>query len=301
VLRGTFPTFSLPTDGQHLSLLLALSILDCSSSQRGVMLSMGCRASISSGSSSSPAVDVAVDCAKQQLMLSSSGLGTATYKLPPLSSNASLTLLLLLSQDRQQASFGVCVNGKQLPALAGSSPALLQHLAGSGSLSSSDLLGDAVVIGTRSDSARSARADLAALYVTDSPIACQQTLPGYQQAALLQDLAAAAAAAREPAARPSLAVSQPPAGDGVVGEPLQFSITAVPGSDALADAHRWGSRLAPLLPLLVGCSIKLINEKDSGLETILKTAALPCALMQGTNHTVWPAPCGLPCWCLRVW
>jgi hypothetical protein len=245
VLRGTYPTFSLPTDGQHLSLLLALSSLDCSSGQRGVLLSLGDSASTISGNSSSPAVVMAVDCAKQQLLLSSSGLGTATYNLPsPSSSNASLTLLLL-SQDRQQASFGVCVDGQQLPALADSSPALLQHLAGSGSPSSSDLLGDAVVIGARSDSARSARADLAALYVADLRIACQQTLPGDQQAALLQELAAAAAAARDPEAQPSLAVVQQPAGDGVVGEPLHLHVTATPGSGALADTHRWETRPAP--------------------------------------------------------
>ena len=243
VLRGTFPTFSLPTDGQHLSLLLALSSLDCSSSQRGVLLSLGGSASTISGNSSSPAVVMAVDFAKQQLLLSSSGLGTATYNLPALSSsNGSL---LLLSQDRQQASFGVCVDGQQLPALADSSPALLQHLAGSGSPSSSDLLGDAVVIGARSDSARSARADLAALYVADLRIACQQTLPGDQQAALLHDLAAAAAAARDPEVQPSLAVVQQPAGDGVVGEPLHLHVTATPGSGALADTHRWESRPAP--------------------------------------------------------
>ena len=240
VLRGTFPTFSLPTDGQHLSLLLALSSLDCSSGQRGVLLSLGGSASTSSSNSSSPAVVMAVDCAEQQLLLSSSGLGTATYNLPALSSsNGSL---LLLSQNRQQASFGVCVDGQQLPALADSSPALLQHLAGSGS---PNLLGDAVVIGARSDSARSARADLAALYVADLRIACQQTLPGDQQAALLYDLAAAAAAARDPEVQPSLAVVQQPAEDGVVGEPLHLHVTATPGSGALADTHRWESRPAP--------------------------------------------------------
>ena len=238
VLRATFPTFSLPTDGQRLSLLLALSSLDCSSRQRGVLLSMGGSGSSSSsnsGSSSTPAVDVDVDCAKAQLLLASSGLGTATYKLPDLSNGS---LALLLSQDRQVGSFVVCLDGTDLPALAGSSPALLQHLAGAGSLSG-DLLGPAVVVGTRS-SALSARADLAALYVTDSRIACQQTQPGEQQAALLQELSVAAAAARERAAQPSVAVQQQhPAGDGVVGEPLHLSVTATPASGALADAHRW--------------------------------------------------------------
>ncbi|KAL4855201.1 Calponin y domain-containing protein [Chlorella vulgaris] len=213
VLRATFPSFSLPTDGLALSLLLFLSAIDCSSPRRGALLAFG-------------GTDVALDCGTQRLVLSGS-TGTASYTLPSgatAASSASAPLALLLTQAA--GAFAVCVNGQALTPLSVSSDALLGQLA-----SSSDLLGAGVIFGSRADATRSARADIAAAYVTADPLACSSTRPGQPQQALQQHLDAAAATARQAAVlTPPVVVvvvvaDQQGAADGVVGQALQLNVS----------------------------------------------------------------------------
>lgn len=225
VLRGMFPTFSLPTDGTRTSLLLLLSSIDCSGSQTGVLLGFG-------GSEGAGEVDVSVDCATQRLLLASAGQGTVSYQLPAGSAAAGTPLALLLSQDSAGAGFAACANGRPLAPRSGSSPALLQRLG-----SSPALLGPAVVFGARTDTARSVRADVAAAYLSDGAIPCERTAPGQPIEALQQELAAAAAQAAR-AAPPVVAVRQDPSGDAVVGQLLTLTVTAMPSGDAQGDAHR---------------------------------------------------------------
>ncbi|KAI3423310.1 hypothetical protein D9Q98_010721 [Chlorella vulgaris] len=212
VLRAIFPSFSLPTDGPAVSLLLLLSAVDCSSPRRGALLAFG-------------GTDVAMDCGTQRLVLSGS-TGTASYTLPSgatAASSASAPLALLLTQAA--GAFAVCVNGQMLAPLSVSSDALLSQLA-----SSSDLLGAGVIFGSRTDATRSARANIAAAYVTADALACSSTRPGQPLQASQQRLDAAAAAARQAAVLTPPAVVVVVAGqqggaDGVVNQPLQLNLS----------------------------------------------------------------------------
>lgn len=234
VLRATFPSFALPSDGSHVSLLLYVPRLDCGVPQQGVLLSLG--------SGGTPAVDVAVDCGPQHaaLLLTSAELGSAAYQLPAGSTGAGASLALVLTQDRPGA-FAACADGQELAALPGSSAALLQHLADSA------LLGPAVVFGARGDAERSARADIEAAYVSNAPVPCNRTQPGTPLQGLLQDLAAAAAIT---AALPPLTVTvdqQPTAV--AVGQQLRLAVTA---AGAVGDARRIRVTLFGLAP--EGCA-----------------------------------------------
>jgi hypothetical protein len=210
VLRAIFPSFSLPTDGPAVSLLLLLSAIDCSSPRRGALLAFG-------------GTDVAMDCGTQRLVLSGS-TGTASYTLPSgaaAASSASAPLALLLTQAA--GAFAVCVNGQALPPLSVSSDALLGQLA-----SSSDLLGAGVIFGSRTDATRSARTDIAAAYVTADALACSSTRPGQPLQALQQRLDAAAATARQAVLTPPAVVvvaGQQGGADGVVNQPLQLNLS----------------------------------------------------------------------------
>lgn len=230
MLRAAFPAFSLPTDAHRLSLLLLLSALDCSARQQGALLGFGGGASAE--------VDVFLDCPTQRLLLTSPGTaGSVSYQLPAASATDGSSLALLLTQDPPSGGFAACANGRQLTPRSGSSAALLQQLAGAGdgSASGGGLLGPAVVIGARLDTALSARADLAAVFVSDGILPCNRTLTGQPLQELRQELAAAAA---QQAAPPTVAVQHQPAGDAVVGEPVSLAVTATPSGGALGHAHR---------------------------------------------------------------
>lgn len=231
-LRASFPAFSLPTDGPLLSLLLSLTAADCGSG--GVLLGVGGAAG-SGSSDSSPPIDVAIDCSRQQLLVMSPE-GLLAYQLP---SPSAAGLALLLQQDATSGSFGVCADGALLPPAPGfGGQALLQRLGGGGRQDSL-LLGPAVVFGARTDEARTARVDIGAAFVADWIIPCSRTQPGAPLQALLQELAAAAAPAAAP---PAVAVEQHPAGrDAAVGESVQLSIVATPSPSAAGNAHRCAS------------------------------------------------------------
>lgn len=225
-MRARFDSFSLPTDGPQLCLLLHAPRLDCPTDGRpGVLVSMG-------------AVSAAVECAPAQrvLRLASPQLGTAAYQLPQVPGSAPLALLFC--RDRQQGggAFQVAADGQPLAPLQGSSPALLSHLAGAGS-TAAPLLGSAVVLGSTSDAARTVRADVAAVYVTNATIPAARTQPGKLQALLLELADAAALAVPAVAAPPAVTVAQQPSA-AVVGQPLQLLVTAKPSAVASGDAHR---------------------------------------------------------------
>lgn len=227
MLRAAFPAFSLPTNGQQLSLLLVVDAVDCTASQQEprALLSLG----------SSPPVAAAIDCAQRRLLLTSPGLGRIMYALPEdapaAETNASLALLLSL--DQQQGTFAACTNGQPLAPLPGSSTTMLQRLAGS---SPASLLGPAAVLGSSDSMTLAARADVAAAFVTDSVLSCEGTLPGERLQSLRDglDAAAAASALQHP---PTIAVVQQPVA-AVVGQPLQLVATATPSSAAAGHAHR---------------------------------------------------------------
>ena len=238
MLRASFPSFSLPTNGAQLSLLLHLTAVDCSSA--GMLLSLGGSAASTASSSNSdsssaaaaPAVDVALDCPRR-LLLFTTPSGLLSYQLPK---SPAAGVALLLQQDVRNSSFRVCADGSELlPSPGAGGQAMLRLLGGSGGQVSS-LLGPAVVFGTRSDAARSARTDIGAAMVVDSLLSCARTQPGAPLQALLQELSTAAAV---PASAPAVAVEQQPAGrDAAVGELIQLSITATPGTSASANPHR---------------------------------------------------------------
>lgn len=200
-----------------------------------MLLSLGGSSSSASGSSSgaAPAIDVALDCPRR-LLLFTTPTGLLSYQLPK---SPAAGVALMLQQDVQNASFRLCADGSELlPSPGVGGQALLRLLGSSGSQASS-LLGPAVVLGARTDTARSARTDIGAAFVADSLIPCARTQPGAPLQALLQELSTAAAAV--PLSPPAVEVVQQPGGrDAAVGEAVQLFITATSSAAAAAYPHR---------------------------------------------------------------